>query len=115
MVKALPHSSLLVSWPKGAAEENVVVQVPDSCAAGASIKQKIIGFAVSVEIESDHRRRRSGNCYSNTNPYLMGAAVVKQQVGIAIYIEIGLTQRDDADLDRGRDRVLPQWILVVAL
>jgi hypothetical protein len=40
------------SWAERAADENVVIQIPDCCFASRRIEKRIIGLATSVEIGS---------------------------------------------------------------
>jgi len=52
------------SWAEHAADENVVIQIPDCCFASRRIEKRIIGLATSVEIGSTRqlpaaRRSRS--------------------------------------------------------
>src|SRR5262245_54990873 len=62
--KLLRHSQAPAcgkSWTEGAANKNMVVQIPDCCLTRRGVVKQIFGFAVTVKIRCGHQCPATGN------------------------------------------------------
>src|SRR5438874_13318810 len=57
------------SWAKCAADENVVVQIPDRCLTGTGVVKQIVRIAIAVEIGCGDQCPATGNGRANSSTY----------------------------------------------
>src|SRR5207253_7648911 len=87
------------AWTKGAADKNVVIEVPNPCLVCNSIEERIIGLAVPVEVGRSDQTIAAYNgrpeCASDERGAgqipdcrLTGAGIEKQIIGFVIAIEV---------------------------
>src|SRR6059058_3889606 len=87
------------AWTKGAADKNVVIEIPNPCLVCNSIEERIIGFVIAIEVRrTDHvpvswkswpefasDERGAGQI---PDCRLTSAGIEKQIIGFVIAIEV---------------------------